>query len=604
MAGRILGISAFYKDSAAAMVVNGEIVAAAQEERFSGVKHDRRFPTRAVAYCLSEAGITPAEVDHLVFYDRPRSKLERLIERCLAWAPSNLRTSTTTLAERVRRHILRPRQLHCAFPGKFIQPLEFADHNNSHAACAFFPSPFEEAAILVWDDSGDQTRVVIGRGRGNRIELLRSFEHPVSLGPLYSAVAHFCGFKGIGEETQFTNLAPYGNPKYVDLIRDKLIELKPDGSFTVNNSYFHRGSGRPKPAFDLLFKGRPRHPDAPITRREIDLARSIQTVGASILLHLAKIAREVTGCRNLCLAGDMGLQCVAYGGLVRENVFDDVWMPASDGDASGAMGAALFTQFQVLGGERRASAHDSLRGSLLGPRFTNEDIHGFLRSQQIEHLYCPDEHELLQKTAAAMREGKVVGWFQGRMEFSPHALGARSILREACTATFEASKHASLKNGNSLQSSVVSVLIQDAPAFFDLERESPYVHLVARQGEKSRLLKRRRDNAAEEGDVAAYLDVPSCAAANHSNGDIAARIQTVDEQRCGRYYRLIRELKRQTGSGMILNSDFSMPGAPIVGTPQEAYRCFMASDIDMLVLESCIVYKHQPSSSKVAQRKE
>lgn len=601
MSDRILGISAFYDESAAALVIDGEIVAAAQEERFSRIKHDRRFPACAIDYCLREAGITIAEIDHIIFHDKGLTSFDRLLQKYVPSMPDGLRAQLIAVPRWIKKKLHRPYHIYRAFGAKCWRPLSFADHYEAQAACAFFPSPFEEAAVLVMDDAGGRGTATIGVGRGNKIELLDSLEFPHSLSLLSKAFASFCGFEGNRGEEEFMELATHGEPAFLDLIWNKLIGLREDGSCTMNMPVFRYRAGLSKRTLAALFGGPPRQPGAPTTQREADLARSLQKVVEEVLLHIANTTRKRTGCRNLCLGGRFDLDYAAHAVLLRANIFADIWIPAPQGDASGALGAALFAQYQLLSDERRANAHDSLKGALLGPRFTNEEIHGYLRSQQIKHYYVPDEHELLENTVAALIEGKIVGWFQGRMEFASSGLGARSILADARNAKLQDRLNASGEEEASFRASALSVLVEDVPAFFDLDRESPYMSVAAR-------VRQEIVAASSQSHEATAIDLeakPICTPhAIRKNSGPMTRIQTVDERRNGRYYRLIREFKRQTGSGLLNHRNFNLAGEPIVGTPQDAYCCFMMSDIDVLVLENCIVYKREAQQKVTATHPE
>ncbi len=604
---RILGISAFYHDSAAALVVDGEIIAAAQEERFTRIKHDPAFPANAVEYCLREAGLTPEQLDYVVFYDKPLLKFDRLLESYLAYAPSGLRSFMMALPLWLKTKLHLPREIRRALGGKYTKRIAFTLHHESHAASAFYPSPFDDAAILTMDGVGEWDSASIGHGRGNKIELLKTLEFPHSLGLLYSAVTYFCGFKVNSGEYKLMGLAPYGEPRFAELILKKLIDLKDDGSFAMEMKYFNYAQGltMTSPKFDALFGGPPRRSESTITQREMDLAASIQNVTEEIVLRMARTARALTGSRNLVLAGGVALNCVANGVLLREKIFDHIWIPSAAGDAGGALGAALFAQFHLLDLERKANPHDSLKGALLGPRFSNEEIRAFLDEKKIAHHFIADEAELLTKTVEAMREEKVVGWFQDRMEFGPRALGARSIIGDARSSAMQSQMNLRIKFRESFRPFAPSCLIEDAPEFFDLDCESPYMLLVAPVTAAKRLpLTPAQQSAMRNPDLCKRVNVPRSVVPAITHVDMSARIQTVDERRNARYYRLIREFKRQTGCGLIVNTSFNIRGEPIVGTPQDAYRCFMASDMDVLVLENCVLFKsEQPQLSEAEKAK-
>ncbi len=607
MSTRILGISAFYHDSAAALIVDGDIVAAAQEERFTRIKHDHAFPSNAVKYCLREAGITSDQLDYVVFYDKPLLKFDRLLETYLAYAPSGLRSFMMALPLWLKTKLHLAREIQKSLGGDFKKRIAFTLHHESHAASAFYPSPFDDAAILTMDGVGEWDTASIGHGRGSKIELLKTLEFPHSLGLLYSAVTYFCGFKVNSGEYKLMGLAPYGEPRFADVILEKLIDLKNDGSFAMDMSFFNYAQGLTMtgPKLDTLFDGPPRLSESAITQREMDLAASIQKVTEEIVLRMARHASALTGSRNLVLAGGVALNCVANGVLLREKIFDRIWIPSAAGDAGGALGAALFAQFHLLGLDRKADPHDSLKGALLGPRFSNDEIRAFLDAEKIPHHFIADEAELLTKTVDAMREEKVVGWFQDRMEFGPRALGARSIIGDARSPAMQSQMNLRIKYRESFRPFAPSCLIEDAPDFFDLDCESPYMLLVASVRESKRLpLSSDQLTAMCDPDLRTRVNIPRSTVPAITHVDFSARIQTVDERRNGRYYRLIREFKRQTGCGLIVNTSFNIRGEPIVGTPQDAYRCFMASEMDVLVLENCILFKpEQPQLSDTEKSK-
>ena len=608
MPTRILGISAYYHDSAAALVVDGEIVAAAQEERFTRIKHDHEFPRHAVEYCLREGGITPEQLDYVVFYDKPLLKFDRLIETYVSFAPAGLRSFMMAMPLWVKTKLHLPREIRRALGGRYKRRIAFTWHHESHAASAFYPSPFDDAAILTMDGVGEWDTASIGHGRGNKIELLKTLEFPHSLGLLYSAVTYFCGFKVNSGEYKLMGLAPYGEPRFADVIRNQLMDLKPDGSFRLDMRYFNYAQGLTMtgPEFDRLFDGPPRDSESVITQREMDLAASIQKVTEEIVLRMARTARELTGSKYLCLAGGVALNCVANGVLMRERIFDDIWIPPAAGDAGGALGAALFVQYQLLEHPRTAHPQDSIRGSLLGPRFSNDEIRAFLDGQKIAHHYVADEEELLRGVVAAMIDGKVIGWFQDRMEFGPRALGARSIIGDARSPEMQAQMNLRIKYRESFRPFAPSVLVEDSPHLFDLDRPSPYMLLVAPvREERRRALSPEQQQAMRDPDLRKRVNVVRSDVPAITHVDMSARIQTVDEARNGRYYRLIREFKRQTGgAGVIINTSFNIRGEPIVCTPQDAWRCFMGCDMDVLVLENCILHKsEQPQLSREEKEK-
>jgi carbamoyltransferase len=607
MATHILGISAYYHDSAAALLVDGKIVAAAQEERFTRKKHDYRFPENAVAYCLKEAGIEPEALDYVVFYDKPLLKFDRLMETYLAFAPAGLRSFLMGMPLWLKTKLHLPREIRKSLHGRYQKRIAFTYHHESHAASAFYPSPYDEAAILTMDGVGEWDTASIGHGKGNKLELLKTLRFPHSLGLLYSAFTYFTGFRVNSGEYKLMGLAPYGEPKYTQLILDKLIDLKADGSFAMDMSYFNycQGLTMTGQKFAELFGGPARDAESLITQREMDLAASIQKVTEEIVLRMAKTARELTGCKYLCLAGGVALNCVANGVLLRSGIFEDIWIPPPAGDAGGALGAALFVHHHLLGRERKADPGDTMSGSLLGPKYSNEEIGTFLKSNNIAHHHYPDEAELLRRVAEAMVDGKVVGWFQDRMEFGPRALGARSIIGDARSEKMQSVMNLRIKYRESFRPFAPSVLREDIGEYFDLDRESPYMLLVADvRKDKLCALSPEQKQLMKEPDLRKRVNVKRSVIPAVTHVDMSARIQSVDERRNGRYWRLIREFKRQTGSGVIINTSFNIRGEPIVCTPQDAYRCFIACDMDVLVLENYILLKtEQPKQSESEREK-
>ena len=606
MPTRVLGISAFYHDSAATLVVDGVIVAAAQEERFTRIKHDPAFPRRAVDYCLAAGGISAAEVDYVVFYDKPLLKFDRLIETYLAYAPIGLRSFMMAMPQWLKTKLHLPREIRRALGTSPRNRLVFTRHHESHAASAFYPSPFEEAAILTLDGVGEWDTASIGVGRGNQLELLQTMAFPHSLGLLYSAITYFCGFKVNSGEYKLMGLAPYGTPRFAAQIRDCLLELRPDGSFRLNLEYFNFAQGLTMtgPKMNRLFGGPPRTPESPITAREMDLAASIQQVTEEIVLRMAATAKALTGCRHLCLAGGVALNCVANGVLLREGIFEDIWIPGPAGDAGGALGAALFLHHQLLGHPRKVGKVDTLAGCLLGPSFTGREVRSFLDEKGIPYWPAPDEEALLTAVVASLTEGKVVGWFHGRMEFGPRSLGARSILGDARNPAMQAQMNLRIKFRESFRPFAPCVLAEDAGEWFQLDRESPYMLLVAPvQPDKRRTLSEADAAIQNDPDLRKRVNVPRSDIPAVTHVDYSARVQTVDEARHGRYYRLLREFKKRTGCGVIVNTSFNIRGEPIVCTPQDAYRCFAACDMDVLVLEDCILYKSEQTATSAAERK-
>ena len=587
---------------------DGRLVAAAQEERFTRKKHDPDFPKNAVDYCLREAKISPEELDYVVFYDKPLLKFERLLETYLAFAPSGLRSFLMAMPLWLKTKLHLPREIRKSLDGRFHGKIVFTGHHESHAASAFFPSPFDEAAILTMDGVGEWDTASIGIGRGNEIELLKTLAFPHSLGLLYSAFTYFTGFRVNSGEYKLMGLAPYGEPKYAGLILDKLVDLKPDGSLAMDMRYFNycQGLTMTGPEFDKLFGGPPRKPEAMITQREMDLAASIQKVTEEIVLRMARHAKEITGAKYLCLAGGVALNCVANGVLLREKIFEDIWIPPPAGDAGGALGGAMFVHHQLLENERRPNGSDAaLCGSLLGPKYSNDEIRDFLDDQKIKCHFIADENELLRITVGAMLQEKVVGWFQDRMEFGPRALGARSIIGDPRNEKMQSQMNVRIKFRESFRPFAPSVLAEDVSDYFELDRESPYMLLVAPVRKELRCeLSAEQKQAMRDPDLRKRVNVKRSAIPAVTHVDMSARIQSVDEKRNGRYYRLIREFKRQTGCGVIINTSFNIRGEPIVCTPQDAYRCFTVSDMDVLVLENFVIYKtEQPPVSQAEREK-
>ena len=594
----ILGISAFFHDSAAALVVDGKIVAAAQEERFTRKKHDAGFPRHAIDYCLRSAGLTAAQLDHVVYYEKPLLKFERLLETYLAVSPRGWSSFYKALPGWLHEKLHLTRVMNEGLGGAYHRPYVFTEHHESHAASAFFPSPFEEAAILTVDGVGEWATASLGRGRGHKIELTHELHFPHSLGLLYSAFTYFCGFKVNSGEYKLMGLAPYGTPRYADLILEHLVELRPDGSFRLAQEYFGYCAGltMTSPRFDGLFGGSPRHPEAPLTEREFDLAASVQQVAEEIYLRIARHLHAQTGLKNLCLAGGVALNCVGNGRLLREGPFERIWIQPASGDAGGALGAALFVWHQLLEKPRTPATPDSQRGSLLGPDYSVTEIEGTLRAAGAVYRRAADEVALCEDAARLVADGKVVGWVQGRMEYGPRALGARSILGDARRADMQTTINLKIKFRESFRPFAPIVLAEQAADYFALPRaaESPYMLLVAPVQPEH-----RRAEAGPATGVARVREVRSdIPAVTHV--DYSARLQTVDAQRNPRLRRLLEAFHRQTGCPVMINTSFNVRSEPIVCTPADAYRCFMATDMDVLVLGDFILHKaDQPAGNRV-----
>ncbi len=586
----ILGISAFFHDSAAVLLVDGRIVAAAQEERFTRRKHDESFPRHAVDYCLRTAGLTPAQLDHVVFYEKPFLKFERLLETYLSFAPAGIRSFFKATPQWLHEKLQLTRVMNEGLGGKYRRPYVFTEHHESHAASAFFPSPFEEAALLTVDGVGEWSTATLGVGRGHHIELTHEMRFPHSLGLLYSAFTYFCGFRVNSGEYKLMGLAPYGTPRYADLILEKIMDLKADGSFRLALDYFDFCAGltMTSPRFDALFGGPPRRPEAALTARELDLAASVQVVTETIMLRMARHLHAQTGLKNLCLAGGVALNCVANGRLLREGPFENIWVQPAAGDAGGALGAALFTWHQLLENPRAPGRPDGQHGTLLGPEFSNEEIAAALTEGGGVYEWVENEEKLCAETATLIAAGKVVGWVQGRMEFGPRALGNRSILGDARNPGMQSTMNQKIKFRESFRPFAPIVLAERAAEYFELKPgvESPYMLLVAPvRGEL-----RRAPEAAPATGVGRVNEIRSVIPAV-THVDHSARIQTVDEVRNPRLHRLLQAFARQTGCPVMINTSFNVRSEPIVCTPADAYRCFMATDMDVLVVGNYILHK-------------
>jgi carbamoyltransferase len=601
----ILGISAYYHDSAAAIVSEGGILAAAQEERFTRIKHDSSFPRNAINYCLNESGISLEKIDQIVFYEKPFLKFDRLLETYLSYAPYGLRSFVQAVPQWLKQKLHLPREIKKQLPGKWDKPIVFTSHHESHAASAFFPSPFEESAILTMDGVGEWDTATIGRGSGNKIHLLKSLQFPHSIGLLYSAITYFCGFKVNSGEYKLMGLAPYGTPVYKNLILEKLIDLKEDGSFAMNMAYFNycQGLTMTNDLFSSLFDGPPRKSESNITEREINLASSIQAVTEEIVSRMAIYTKELTGCKNLCLAGGVALNCVANGKLQNSKIFDNIWIQPASGDAGGSLGAALFAHYQLLENKRSPILPDSMKGSFLGPSFSNQQIGKFLdEANAPNHLY-EDENELLEVVSSAISEGKVIGWFQGRMEFGPRALGGRSIIGDARNEEMQTKMNLSIKYRESFRPFAPSVLEEHTQEYFDLASASPYMLLVAPVKESIRSkLSDQQNEVMKDPNLLKRVRIERSSLPAITHVDYSARVQTVNEEQNGKYYRLIKAFHKKTGSAVIVNTSFNIRGEPIVCSLEDAYRCFVSTDMDMLVLENYILNKCEQHSENLKEK--
>lgn len=587
----ILGLSAFYHDSAAALVIDGDLAAAAQEERFTRKRHDDRFPAQSIAYCLASAGLTLADVDHVVFYDKPLLKFERLLETYLAFAPrgvaSFVRAMPVWLKEKLYfRKMLRSELAALAGARSTLPPLLFTEHHRAHAAAAFYPSPFTDAAVLCLDGVGEWATTSVWTGAGQRLTPLWEIRFPHSLGLLYSAFTYYCGFKVNSGEYKLMGLAPYGEPRYVQAILDHLVDLKPDGTFRLDMRYFDYATGltMTNAKFAALFGGPPRAPESALTQRDMDLARSIQVVTEEAVLRLGRTIARETGQRNLCLGGGVALNCVANGRLWREGLFDAIWIQPAAGDAGSAAGAAWCAWHEYLGKPRSAAPHDAMHGAFLGPAFDDAEIRR--RLDALGAVYdVVDDAVLLHDTAAALAAGEVVGWFQGRMEFGPRALGNRSILGDPRHPGMQRTMNLKIKFRESFRPFAPAVLREYVGEYFDLDTDSPYMLLVAPVREALRLPVTPGRFGIDQ------LNEPRSSLPAVTHVDYSARIQTVSRDRQPRFHALLDAFRAQTGCAALINTSFNVRGEPIVATPEDAYRCFMRTGIDRLVIGNCVLRK-------------
>jgi carbamoyltransferase len=592
----ILGLSAYYHDSAAALLRDGQIIAAAQEERFSRIKHDAGFPANAIEYCLREAGIALHQIDYIAFYDKPFLKFERLLETYTAFAPRGFQSFRAAIPVWLReklflKDLLAKKLKQYAPDVDLTDRLRFSEHHVSHAASAFFPSPFEEAAVLTMDGVGEWATTSLAIGRGRQLEVVQEINFPHSLGLLYSAFTYYTGFKVNSGEYKVMGLAPYGEPRYVQTIFDHLIDLKPDGSFRLDQTYFNYCTGltMTSPKFHRLFGGPPRASDQPLTQRHMDLTASVQAATEQIVLRLARSVRAQTGIRNLCLAGGVALNCVANGKLLRDAPGDALWVQPAAGDAGGALGAALAVHHLHLDQPRTASGRDQMRGSYLGPAFTQSEIEQRLNAIGANFSVL-DDNDLFAAGATALAEGQALGWFQGRMEYGPRALGGRSILADPRSAAMQSVLNLKVKYRESFRPFAPSVLREDVGDWFELDGDSPYMLLVA-----DVVGERRKTMTAEQQSLFGIekLHVPRSDIPAVTHVDYSARIQTVHADTNPRYHALISAFKQKTGCPVVVNTSFNVRGEPIVCTPQDAYRCFMGTELDALAIGNCWLDKTQ-----------
>jgi carbamoyltransferase len=606
MPTHILGLSAYYHDSAACLVRDGEIVAAAQQERFSRKKHDARFPADAIASCLDAGGIGLGDLDHVVFYDKPLVKFERLLETYLAYAPSGLPSFIKAMPVWLKEKLFLKEMLRRELaelpgaPAKAALPaLKFTSHHQAHAASAFFPSPFGRAAVLCMDGVGEWATTSVWLGDGHRLEPKWEIQFPHSLGLLYSAFTYYTGFKVNSGEYKLMGLAPYGQPKYRHLILDHLLALKDDGTFRMDMHYFSYANGltMTSRAFDKLFGGPPRRPESPITQREMDLAASIQAVTEEVVLRLGRTVHRELGTDRLCLAGGVALNCVANGRLKREGPFSDIWVQPAAGDAGGALGAALSVWHEYLEQPRPAvsNGHDRMRGAYLGPAHDNVEIEAFLREQGAPFRRLDDD-ALMPKLAALLESGQVIGWFQGPMEFGPRALGGRSIIGDPRNGEMQSVMNLKIKYRESFRPFAPAVLAEQVSDWFEHQGESPYMLMVAPVAESHRL-----PLGAAERQLFGIdrLKVPRSKVPAITHVDYSARLQTVHKDTNPRFHRLIETFAERTGCPMLVNTSFNVRGEPIVATPADAYRCFMRTEMDALALENCLLLKtEQPAVAR------
>jgi carbamoyltransferase len=593
----ILGLSAFYHDSAAAVVRDGEILAAAQEERFTRKKHDASFPANAVRYCLDAASITPSELSCVAFYEKPLQKFSRLAETYLAFAPHGFASFRRAAPLWCRQKLWLARTIRRSLNLPAAVPILFTSHHESHASSAFFPSPYNEAAILTIDGVGEWSTTTLGTGRHNRIELTHHLRFPHSLGLLYSAFTYYCGFKVNSGEYKLMGLAPYGEPVYQSTICDRLIDAKPDGSFWLNMDYFNycQGLTMTNSRFERLFGGQRRQPDGMIEQRHMDLAASIQGVTSELMLRMGHTLHRRTRQKNLVLAGGVALNCVGNSRLLREGPFDNIWIQPAAGDAGGSLGAALFAWYEIFGQPRYASGQDFQKGSFLGPRWSSTDIEQFLQFKDVRYTWIEDEDDLVERVASLLQDQYVVGWFHGRMEFGPRALGARSILADPRSPRMQSLVNTKIKFRESFRPFAPAVLQQDAAEWFGLtpSEESPYMLFIAPVLEQHRLplSADEQRTVSADPDLRARINVLRSVIPAVTHVDYSARVQTVDRERNSRFFKLLTAFAQRTGQPLLLNTSFNVRSEPIVCTAEDAYRCFLATNMDALVLENAIVLK-------------
>lgn len=600
----ILGISAFYHDSAACLVKDGEILSAAQEERFTRKKHDHNFPQKAIEFCLKDAGISAEQLDLIAFYDKPFLKFERLLETYLAYAPVGIKSFIKAMPLWIKEKLWMKEMIKekLGYTGKII----FPEHHESHAASAFYPSAYNKAAIITMDGVGEWTTTSYGIGEGNEIQLYADIKFPHSLGLLYSALTYYTGFKVNSGEYKVMGLAPYGEPKYKKLIYDHLIDVKEDGSFRMNMEYFNycQGLTMTNEKFNKLFGGPPRIPETNLTQKQMDIARSLQEVTEEIVLKIGSHVYKETKSKNLCLAGGVALNCVANGRLLREGPFENIWIQPAAGDAGGALGAALIGWYKYHNKPRTAAdgKSDKQKGSYLGPQFTDEEIKSFVQSLNLSAKKY-DEDELIETTANLINSDKVIGWFDGKMEFGPRALGSRTIIGDARSPKMQATMNIKIKFREGFRPFAPSVLFEKVSEYFEIEKESPYMLLTADVKKERRIPMTDEEQKKWGIDKLNVVrsDIPAV-----THVDYSARLQTVHKETNPRYHKLISKFEEKTGCAVIINTSFNVRGEPIVCTPEDAYRCFMRTNMDYLVLGSYILNKEdqKPVEKDVDWKKE
>ena len=604
---KILGISAFYHDSAAALIEDGQVIAAAQEERFTRIKHDASYPDHAINYCLEGTGMTADEIDHVVFFDKPFLKFERLLETYISFAPRGFGSFKMAIPVWVKEKLFQKSLLIKKLKAlddavDWREKLLFSEHHQSHAASAFYPSPFDEAVVLTMDGVGEWATSSVDIGRGNELHMEEEIKFPHSLGLLYSAITYYTGFKVNAGEYKVMGLAPYGEPKYADLMKKHLIDIKEDGSYRLDMSYFNYATGltMTNKKFDKLFGGSPRKSESEVTQKEMDLAASVQVVTEEIMLKMARALAKKHNIKNLCLAGGVALNCVANGKILRDGAFEKIWIQPAAGDAGGSLGAALAAYYWHLGNERKKPNQDAMQGAYLGPKFEEADTVKRLEDLGAKFDVISGE-KLDAKVVQDLEEGKAIGWFQGRMEFGPRALGGRSILGDPRNKKMQSTLNLKVKYRESFRPFAPSVLAEDVSKWFELDTESPYMLIVA-DVQKSL----RKDMTDEEEVLFGIekLNVPRSDIPAVTHVDYSARVQTVHKETNPEYHSLLSAWKEKTGCSLLVNTSFNVRGEPIVCTPEDAFRCFMGTEIETLVIGNCYLKKEDQDQSLIKDYKD